>query len=791
MFSYEDLSETQKRAVIDSVFSMRAPFVVFDGSRVVYANELWFQQGGNILKDLSSGLSMETTMYNEVRRVVGRAASEEQCLVVAREFNRAIIEGKEYEFRVSDGRLMKGHYNTIGNGFISGIEFDITELDMKRREAKRSKQLLKETLQGLPHGVILYESSGRLIYKNDSAQGIFSFLGIKLWDGLSHEELSEQLINTHSKSQVDEVGIIHKGSNDHFYLIEERELKVGFLVTAVDVTELRIALDEAKSAEIAKANFLANMSHEIRTPMNGLLGMAQVLELTQLKEDQRKCVEVIKLSSDALLSIINDILDFSKLEAAENELNEDAFNLSLLIREAIDIVRPLAASKDIEIIFAELQPSNSLLIGDGGKILQILLNLLSNAIKFTKTGHIKITSSAKSSPHNFCNLMLQVEDTGIGISEMDLERVFNSFEQSDNTTTREYGGTGLGLAIAQKLALLMGGVITVKSSLGRGAEFTLAINLKQSDELITSAPAPKRTFKGSAVLVIDDNQLNKSIIEEHLRPLQIKPYFVKSANHALECIKQATLKKIEIPLLICDAVMPGKTGMDFLKELRAGNHVPNTQVIILSSGNVLAQTDEFSILGVNHVLAKPCSQQSLLEAASSELSIYHTRTKPYNEEVLTASDVQAVCINEPVNNTGYKPYILVADDDEVNRCVFGAFLDRMGHQYLSVDNGQAAVNAYEHNQFDAILMDISMPVMDGLTASKKIREYEHLHNLSRIPILAVSAHASKEDKEQYYTADVDGYLSKPVKITDLEVELSSLLGIRELSSRSIKKRGNY
>jgi signal transduction histidine kinase/CheY-like chemotaxis protein len=782
MFDYDDLSNGTKRAIIESVFSMKAPFVLFDGNEIKFANELWLKHGTKILNDLSAGKSVQETMINEVRRVVGPRFPEVQCQEIAGEFSSAILEGREHEFRVQDGRLMKGHYKTHGNGLISGIEFDITELDRKRVEARKAKQVLKLTLEGLDHGVLLFDLDGAIIYINESMKTLALAGGISLTSGMTTQDLKnslpEDLLSFLGNEEVGLEGfsVFRKGLDEKTYLFENKILpNVGSLLTVVDVTELQTALDDAKKADLAKTSFLANMSHEIRTPMNGVLGMAQVLEFSDMRDDQRRCVDVIKSSSDALLNIINDILDYSKLDSNKYELCEEPFDLSKTIRDALDTVRPLAAKKGIEIVFDKINYTDELLIGDGGRIRQVVLNLLSNAIKFTPHGHVKITLQTQSLGPNSRSVTIQVADTGIGIAPENFDRVFKSFEQSDNSKTREFGGTGLGLAICQKLMVMMGGTISMQSTIGKGSEFSLSMDLETSSENAKPAIASFREFKGTPILIVDDMELNWTIIEEQLKPLQLKFYYVKSADHALECIKRAAQKKLQIPLVICDYKMPGKTGIDFLKELRAGIHAPNTSVIILSSADIISRKPEFVTLGVNHVLENPCSTLRLIESVSNELSKFYSQSGSENANGSGPTKIELIKATEQITPKDSRPRILVADDDEHNRKVFEMFLKQIGHQYVLVKNGLEAVKAAKEDKFDAILMDISMPVLNGSEAMMKIREHESKHGKQSVPIIAVTAHAMEGDKQRYMSEGFDEYLSKPMQLSELETILKAVM----------------
>lgn len=486
-FTYDSLPEDLRKAIIDSIFSMRLPFVITKGDEIVYANKVWQKHGGQILQDNQAEQSIEQNLFNEVRRITGSAASEEMCRHISQQFSAAIKSGSDYEFQVRDGRLLKGQYTCHDNGYVSGVEFDFTELKHRRAEAKKIRQMLQATLNGLSHGVLLYDLDGNVAYLNEALKGLISSMGIQVHEGMNHLDVRQQLpagvkALFGEREDLADFEFIQKSADGRSFLMENRHLpEIGFLVTIVDVTELHSALEAAKEADSAKSRFLANMSHEIRTPMNGVLGIAQILGATNIDAKQKRCIEIIQSSSEALLTIINDILDFSKIEADKIEIYEEVFDVSETVRDAVNILRPQAKSKNLEIIVDDRCGGHLRGVGDVGRIRQVLLNLLSNAVKFTQEGFVKIQLSCQIIAPNVQRTIFQIKDTGIGIAPENLERIFETFEQSDNSTTRQFGGTGLGLAISQKLAGLMGGHIEVSSEIGCGSTFTFITDLAVDD----------------------------------------------------------------------------------------------------------------------------------------------------------------------------------------------------------------------------------------------------------------------------------------------------------------------
>jgi len=640
----------------------------------------------------------------------------------------------EYVIKGDTGRSFMVRRRFLKNIGILISTVEITELEEQRAKTKRFSDILERSLEGMPHGVLLYDQVGTVHMFNSVIQQIMEPMNVNVEKGMNYADVTSQIPN---KFQEELLGkdpgapfeLVQKNMDGKSYLIEGRPIDgVGFLITTVEITQLQEAMEAAKSADIAKTSFLANMSHEIRTPMNGVLGMAQVLEQTAVSEHQQKCISIIKESSELLLRIINDILDISKLDAEKVEIEEAPFDLDEVINSAVAIVKPkLEEKRGLEIILDVNGRPNHDYIGDAGRIRQILINLLGNGVKFTDKGHVKLTARISETGSDHDHIHFEVEDTGIGIAPEKISQIFERFEQSDMSTTREYGGTGLGLSISRKLAVLMGGELSLCTERGQGACFKFSITLRRQSKTDTPVQRNIRAFKDLPILVIDDNKINHMVLSHQLEPLKVKTFCVDSAEKGLEILRKMAAKKFKFPLVICDYQMPEKTGLEFVKELKSDPAIANTPVIIISSADIVSRRKEFIDLNVKYVLEKPCSKKEIVAAVSEELSRFNSRVTLRRKSNFPG--IKPI-INRPEGQT---KRILIADDDTVNRDVFKGFMNLLGHDYVIVENGLEAVKAFADQSFDFVLMDISMPVLGGMEATIKIREFEKLNQRHSTP----------------------------------------------------------
>lgn len=690
-------------------------------------------------------------------------------------------DGSLLEVEVLTTRIAKGNQAL---GYLAMYQ-DITDRVSAERELADRKEFLNSLIKTTPIGIVAIDQNDLVQMCNPAFEHLFRYreqdiVGKPLSSLLSPPELREEV--DRNRSRLQHGAAIHAvtrrmrsdGSlvdvEGHSVPLHRDGKHVGGVVLYQDITERKLAEEAllrakegAETANRAKSEFLANMSHEIRTPMNAIMGMTELVLDSDLNPEQREYLNLAKTSADALLGLINDILDYSKIEAGKLDIDSVEFNLSDCLGDTMRTLSLRAHQKGLELAF-EIDPDvPEALIGDPGRLRQIVINLVGNAIKFTERGEVILAVCVEERQETDVVLHFTVTDSGIGIPVEKQSAIFEAFRQADGSMTRKYGGTGLGLTISSRLVEMMGGRVRVESEIDKGSRFHFTARFQvQTHSSRTAIPRDPELLRDTRVLVVDDNATNRQILAKLLTNWNMNPVTAESGAAAIVLLSEAKGLGRSFPLILLDAQMPGMDGFALAEYIKRHPDFRAATVMMLSSAGQRGDAIRCRELGVAAYLTKPVRQEELIDAILTALG---TRRERPSELVTRHS----------LRESRSRLRILLAEDNPVNQLVATRMLEKCGHAVTIASDGKRALAAVATDTFDLVFMDVQMPEMNGLEATRAIRETEKLTD-RHIPIFAMTAHAMKGDEERCLSAGMDGYVTKPIRTEQLQEILDKVSG---------------
>jgi two-component system, sensor histidine kinase and response regulator len=725
--------------------------------------------------------------------------------MVEQQYLEMLTAGKqlsvEYRVQRKDGAWIwlcakaVNSYVSEGQRFTVGVAYDITERKKAEEALQTSEGRFRRLFDRNLAGILRTSWDGQILECNDALARIVGYASAEeIWAlGLRSRDLyfdpndrAGFLSRLQSKENWSnyELKLRHRDGRPVWVLAnlslipnDKEEGGPPFLEgTLVDISARKAAEEEwkrvkeaAESASQAKSEFLANMSHEIRTPMNGVIGMTDLVLDTDLTDEQRESLNIVKSSAQALLSVINDILDFSKIEARRLDLESIPFNLKSMIGATMKVLELRAAEKGLELIYRIGPDVPPACMGDPGRLRQVLVNLVGNAIKFTERGEVMVQLDAdpdpEPDPSGQIALQFSVRDTGIGISAEQQELIFKAFSQADTSTSRRFGGTGLGLTISSQLIAMMGGTLRVESEPEKGSNFYFTLHLPPSNELLDEPPrADAAVLADLRVLAVDDNATNRRILSQTLTFRGLRPTLTASGPEALDILTQASRQGNPYPLIIADVCMPQMDGYALIEKIKEDPALQATPTILLTSSGNRGDGARCRELGVSAYLTKPVGEAELMESILRVLG-----------KKASGKSAPELITRHVLRESQRGLHVLVVDDNPVNRRLAVRIIEKQHYSVSAAASGRAALEELRKQAFDLVLMDVQMPEMDGFEATQAIRELEQ-HSGAHIPIIAMTAHAMEGDRERCLAAGMDAYVSKPISV---EALLAAIQGVTQ------------